>query len=76
MLRGYTGRLAPELCDDAGLGEPLLHPGEMLLADTDFENLFVDAIDGLEDDPAQQAAISVELAPLNDWLTPFNPDRD
>jgi hypothetical protein len=75
ILRSYIGRVAVELCSEAGLGEPFLHPDQMLLEDTDFESLYVDAMDGLEDDPALQATINLDVAPVGDWFAPFNSRR-
>jgi hypothetical protein len=46
-----------------------------LLEDADFEYLYDDDMDGLEDDPATQAALGVDVVPIADWFTPFNDTR-
>ena len=40
----------------------------MLLEDTDFEYLYSKDMDGLENDPAMQAALSLDVPPLSDWF--------
>jgi len=64
--------MAGELCEAASLGRPWLDPDELLLEDTDFEYLYGTGMDGLEDDPATQAGLSVEVPPVSDWFSPFN----
>jgi hypothetical protein len=45
----------------------------MLLEDADFESLYVDAMDGLEDDPALQATINLDVVPVGDRFAPSTP---
>lgn len=66
---------AAGLCDLAGLGQPWMHPTETLLEDTDFQYLFDETTDGLENDPALQAGLGIWVPGIEDWFTPFNPDR-
>ncbi|MGH3281869.1 MAG: hypothetical protein ACRDNW_22415 [Trebonia sp.] len=47
------GTIAGEICEAAGLGEPWMSPGECLLEDNDFEFLYGESMDGLEDDPSR-----------------------
>ena len=75
IIFSHVIKRALDLCDDAGLGPPLVHPDDLLLEDTDFENLFDETMDGLEDDPAYQAMIGVEVPAVVDWFAPFNDDR-
>jgi hypothetical protein len=75
ILRSSIGREALVLCEESGLGIPCVHPDEILLEDVDFEFLYDKDMDGLESDPAHQAAIQVDLPDLADWFTPFNEDR-
>lgn len=75
IVRHAVGVIAGELCDAAGLGRPWLDPDEYLLEDADFEFLYGEDMDGLEDDPATQAALSIDVPPLRDWFSPFNDSR-
>lgn len=75
ILRSHFSSQAVALCERAGLGAPWFEPDEILLEDGDFETLYDDAMDGIEDDPAYQAAISLEIAPVTEWFTPFNRHR-
>lgn len=75
IIRRAIGELAMHLWDITGLGPALLHPDELLLEDTDFELLYDKAFDGLEDDPALQAGMNVEVPRLHDWFAPFNDRR-
>lgn len=73
ILRSYIGEQAMALCELAGV--EAVSVDDVLLEDTDFEALFVDAHDGLESDPAHQAAIGLEVSPVSEWFTPFNEGR-
>lgn len=75
IIRSAVGRLAMRLCEEAGLGRPWSHPDELLLEDTDFELLYHDEMDGLEDDPGAQRALGIDLPSVKDWFSPFNSDR-
>lgn len=75
IIRHAVGSLAMSLCEEAGLGQPWLHPDEYLLEDAEFELLYREDMDGLEDDPGAQRALGVDLPPVQDWFAPFNPDR-
>jgi hypothetical protein len=75
IVRHAVGAIAGEICEAAGLGEAWLSPDEYLLEDTDFEFLYVEDMDGLEDDPGAQAAMGVEVPASQDWFTPFNNSR-
>jgi hypothetical protein len=75
IIRRAVGTVAQQLWELAGVGLAVLHPDELLLEDTDFEFLYEDAFDGLEDDPARQAGMNVEVPHLRDWFAPFNDDR-
>jgi hypothetical protein len=71
IVRRAIGTVAQQLWQITGLGLPVLDPNELLLEDTDFEFLYEDAFDGLEDDPARQAGMNVEVPHLRDWFAPF-----
>lgn len=75
IVRHAVGMIAGEICAAAGLGEPWLSPDEYLLEDSDFEFLYGEDMDGLEDDPGAQAAMGIEVRPPRDWFTPFNSSR-
>jgi hypothetical protein len=75
IIRRAVGGLAMHVWEITGLGPALLDPDELLLEDTDFELLFDEAFDGLEDDPASQAGMNVEVPRLRDWFAPFNDRR-
>jgi hypothetical protein len=46
------------------------------LEDNDFESLYDDdALNGVEDDPANQAGIGIEVAPVAEWFTPLRSER-
>jgi hypothetical protein len=75
IVRHAVGTIAGEICEAAGLGEPWISPDEYLLEDTDFEFLYSEDTDGLEDDPGAQAAIGIEVLPPRDWFAPFNDSR-
>ncbi|MFI6833639.1 hypothetical protein ACIBG5_41450 [Kribbella sp. NPDC050241] len=62
------------LMDDAGLDydESL---EDLILDDADFELLFSEDMDGVEDDPAMQRSFGMWLPPVEGWFTPFNTDR-
>jgi hypothetical protein len=63
--------MASSLCEDAGLDEPELHLEDAWLDDLDFEYLFDDEMDGIENDPARQAAWGVYLPGAEGWFSPF-----
>ena len=75
IVRHAVGVIAGQLCEAAGLGKPWLDPDEYLLEDADFEFLYDEDMDGLEDDPAMQAALSIDVPPLRDWFSPFSDSR-
>lgn len=75
IVRHAVGVIAGEFCEAAGLGRPWLDPDEYLLEDTDFEFLYGQDMDGLEDDPGMQAALGVDVPPPRDWFAPFNRSR-
>jgi hypothetical protein len=75
IIRHAIGALAQELCDEADLGQPWLHPDEMLQEDMDFEFLYQKGMDGLEDDPGMQAGLGLQVPPVSDWFAPFNTER-
>jgi hypothetical protein len=75
IVRHAIGAIAVDLCNEADLGAPWIHPDETLLEDVDFEFLYDDDMDGLEDDPGAQAARGVEIPPIQDWFAPFNDSR-
>jgi hypothetical protein len=75
IIRRAIGGLAMRLWEITGLGPALLHPDELLLEDADFELLYDEAFDGLENDPAMQAGMNVEVPRLHDWFAPFNDRR-
>jgi hypothetical protein len=59
----------------AGLERPWLHPDEYLVEDSDFEFLYGKDMDGLENDPGMQAALNIDVLPVQDWFSPFNNSR-
>jgi hypothetical protein len=75
IVRHAVGVIAGELCETAGLGKPWLDPDEYLLEDADFEFLYGEDMDGLEDDPGMQAALNIDVPPVQDWFSPFNSTR-
>jgi hypothetical protein len=75
IVRHAAGAISGKPCEQAGLGRPWLDPDEMLLEDVDFEFLYDDDMDGLEADLGAQAALGVDLSPVQDWFSPFNSDR-
>jgi hypothetical protein len=52
-----------------------VHPDDTLLEDVDFEFMYDEDMDGLESDPGAQAAMGVEIPPVQDWFSPFNDSR-
>ena len=74
IIRYVIGSMASSLCEDAGLNEPELHLENAWLDDLDFEYLFDDDMDGIENDPARQAAWGVYLPGAEGWFSPFNND--
>ena len=75
IIRHAVGVMAGELCEAAGLGRPWLDPDEYLLEDADFEFLYGKDMDGVEDDPGMQAALGIDVPPVQDWFSPFNSSR-
>lgn len=75
IVRHAVGVIAGELCEAAGLGRPWLDPDEYLLEDADFEFLYGKEMDGLENDPGMQAALNIDVPPVQDWFSPFNSSR-
>lgn len=72
IVRHAVGAIAGELCEAAGLGKPWLDPDEYLLEDADFEFLYGEDMDGLENDPGMRAALNIDVSPVQDWFSPFN----
>lgn len=76
ILRSHIGQHAVMLCELAGVDpSPLEVVDDILVEDVDFEVHFDDSQDGLESDPAHQAAIGLEVVPVSEWFTPFNDSR-
>jgi hypothetical protein len=75
IIRRAVGTGAEQWWEITDLGPAILHPDELLLEDTDFEFLYEDAFDGLENSPADQARMNVDVPGIQDWFTPFNDDR-
>jgi hypothetical protein len=75
IVRHAVGVIAGELCEAAALGKPWLDPDEYLLEDADFEFLYGEDMDGLESDPGMQAALNIDVPPVQDWFSPFNDSR-
>lgn len=75
IIRHAIGQDAMDLCEEAGLARPWADPDEYLLEDTDFEFLYREDMDGVEDDPGTQAALGIEVSPVGNWFTPFNDGR-
>lgn len=67
-------KYAYALMDDAGV-ECDVNLEDLILDDNDFELLFSEDMDGVEDDPAMQRSLGMWLPPVEGWFTPFNPDR-
>lgn len=55
----------------AGWAEAL---GQYLFEDLDFEYLFSDEMDGVEDDPLAGKTSGIEVRAFGDWFVPFNTD--
>jgi hypothetical protein len=72
IIRAALGPLATGLCQLVELDEPDIHLEDALLEDLDFEYLFDDEMDGIEDDPARQAAWGMTVPGVRDWFSPFN----
>lgn len=66
------GNIATSLCELVELDEPDAHLEDALLEDLDFEDLFDDEMDGIEDDPARQATMGIYVPSVADWFSPFN----
>jgi hypothetical protein len=65
-----------QLMELAGFDDPEeLDLEGYLLEDLDFETLFWDQMDGLEDDAATQASLGMYVPSVADWFSPFNDDR-
>jgi hypothetical protein len=45
-----------------------------LFEDLDFEHLFSEEMDGVEDDPLAGKTSGLDIRPFRDWFVPFNPD--
>jgi len=75
IVRHAVGGIAGELCEADPLGKPWLDPDEYLLEDADFEFLYGQEMDGLENDPGTQAALGIDVPPPRDWFSPFNRTR-
>ncbi|GAA3128952.1 hypothetical protein JOF29_007339 [Kribbella aluminosa] len=67
-------KYAYTLMDEAGLDHDVSLE-DLILDDTNFELLFSDDMDGVEDDPAMQRSLGMWLPPVEGWFTPFNTDR-
>lgn len=66
------GQIATSLCELAEIEEPEINLDDALLEDADFEFLFDADMDGIEEDPARQAAMGIRVADVADWFSPFN----
>lgn len=75
IVRRAIGAVAEQWWEIADLGLAILHPDELLLEDADLEFLYENAFDGLENSPADQARMNVDVPSIQDWFTPFNDDR-
>lgn len=75
LIRNAICELAAIAWDLAELSPPWMSPTEYLLEDTDFDYLFQEDMDGIEEDPARQQALTLEAPPIADWFTPFNEHR-
>jgi hypothetical protein len=75
IIRKAIGDLALALCELAGLEQPWLHPDEYFLEDLDFEALYEQDMDGIEDDPGLQARTGIEVSRVEHWFSPFNDTR-
>jgi hypothetical protein len=67
------GEIATTTCELAEIPEPAIDLIEALLEDADFEFLFDADMDGIEEDPARQAAMGIHVPDVADWFSPFNP---
>ncbi|MGB3444694.1 MAG: hypothetical protein WBA97_38650 [Actinophytocola sp.] len=74
IIRHAIGRIATGLCELIELDEPDAHLEDALLEDLDFEDLFDDEMDGIEDDPARQVTWGIYVPGVADWFSPFNDD--
>lgn len=72
IIRQALGHGATSLCELVDLDDPRIDLDDALLEDVDFENLFDDDMDGIEDDPARQAAMGIEVPDVDNWFSPFN----
>lgn len=72
IIRHVIGRIATSLCELAELVEPDANLDDALLEDLDFEDLFDEEMDGIEDDPARQATMGIYVPGVADWFSPFN----
>ncbi|MBE1467359.1 hypothetical protein [Kibdelosporangium phytohabitans] len=72
IIRQAIGELALQLCELAGLEQPWLHPEEYFLEDLDFEALYEQDMDGIEEDPGLQARLGIDVSPVEHWFSPFN----
>jgi hypothetical protein len=75
VLRNIIAEMADAVMDDAGLGHGWSDLTEMLLEDLDFLDLYDESMDGIEHDPATQAAFDRTSPSVENWFTPFNDDR-
>lgn len=75
MILNAICQMAELAWDMADLGRPWLTPEELLLEDTDFEVLFDEEMDGIEDDAALQLDMGMSVPGIQDWFTPFNSGR-
>lgn len=73
IIIDVIGDRATSICQLAEIPHPEIDLDEMLLEDTDFEYLFDDDMDGIEDDPARQATMGIYVPDFDGWFSPFNP---
>jgi len=66
------GQIATSICELTEIAEPTIDLDDALLEDVDFEFLFDADMDGIEDDPARQAVMSIHVFNVADWFSPFN----
>jgi hypothetical protein len=62
------------LLDVYELGQPWTDLTEDLFDDLDFENLYAQDMDGIENDPIAQLSTGMDVRAIADWFVPFNSD--
>lgn len=72
IIRHVIGHIASSLCELVELDEPNVGLDDALLEDLDFLDLFDQEMDGIEDDPARQATMGIDVPGVDNWFSPFN----